>query len=256
MVPTTGSATPTPTSPTLPPTYTTEATVTYPTVAATRTTTVPPSPGGGNGTFYFQQAGPARVGEIGAVTLYMENTYQCPATEVWLEIAWDAAVLGYNGTDWRIGGPNLTESAGTNELVLKFTDVTNGDTSGSRAIAEITFQVLNASVSPLGITIVRGESHFGPDPADLFDWTSLATARAGTFRPLTVVPGGVGYPTDPDGTGGCEDVNGNGRPDFADVVLLFNQMPWIAEFAPISAFDYNDNGRIDFADVVTLFTTV
>ena len=50
-----------------------------------------------------------------------------------------------------------------------------------------------------------------------------------------------------------EDVNGNGRPDFADVVLLFERMTWIAENAPVAAFDYNNNGRIDFADVIALF---
>ena len=53
-----------------------------------------------------------------------------------------------------------------------------------------------------------------------------------------------------------EDVNGNGRKDFADVVLYFNQMTWIAANEPVSAFDYNGNGRIDFADVVWLFNAL
>ena len=30
-------------------------------------------------------------------------------------------------------------------------------------------------------------------------------------------------------------------------------MTWIAENAPVAAFDYNNNGRIDFADVIALF---
>jgi PKD repeat protein len=51
----------------------------------------------------------------------------------------------------------------------------------------------------------------------------------------------------------CEDVNGNGRADFADVVLYFNSMTWDAANEPVAAFDYNANGRIDFADVVRLF---
>ena len=41
--------------------------------------------------------------------------------------------------------------------------------------------------------------------------------------------------------------------DFADVVIFFNQMNWIAANEPVSAFDHNANGRIDFADVVWLF---
>ena len=48
-------------------------------------------------------------------------------------------------------------------------------------------------------------------------------------------------------------MNGNGRKDFADVLLYFNQMSWIAANEPVPAFDYNNNGRIDFADVVWLF---
>ena len=44
--------------------------------------------------------------------------------------------------------------------------------------------------------------------------------------------------------------------DFADVVLYFNQMTWIAANEPVSAFDYNGNGRIDFADVVWLFNNL
>jgi len=50
-----------------------------------------------------------------------------------------------------------------------------------------------------------------------------------------------------------DDVNGNGRKDFADLLLFFNQMTGIADHEPAPAFDYNSNGRIDFADSVWLF---
>ena len=73
-------------------------------------------------------------------------------------------------------------------------------------------------------------------------------------RPLVLaVPPGTALPTDTDGDGIYDDVNGNGRKDFADVVLYFNQMTWIAANEPLAAFDCNGNGRIDFADVVWLF---
>ncbi|MEN6343333.1 MAG: GDSL-type esterase/lipase family protein [Methanospirillum sp.] len=67
-----------------------------------------------------------------------------------------------------------------------------------------------------------------------------------------VVPGGAGAAGDPNHDGLCEDVNGNGRKDFADIVLLFNQLAWCSAHAPW-AFDFNGNGRVDFADVVRLF---
>ena len=68
----------------------------------------------------------------------------------------------------------------------------------------------------------------------------------------TAIPGGD-LPLDPDGDGRYDDANGNGRKDFADVVLFFNQMTYIGTSEPVAAFDYNGNGRIDFADVVWLF---
>ena len=67
------------------------------------------------------------------------------------------------------------------------------------------------------------------------------------------MPGAAGLPTDTDGDGKYDDVNGNNRADFADVVLYFNQMTWISGNEPAGFFDYNGNGRIDFADVVWLF---
>lgn len=72
---------------------------------------------------------------------------------------------------------------------------------------------------------------------------------------LLAVPGGSGLPADLDGDGACEDVNGNGRGDFADLVLLFNQLAWIIQNEPAggTSLDYNDNARLDFADVTWLF---
>lgn len=72
-------------------------------------------------------------------------------------------------------------------------------------------------------------------------------------RPLVPFPGTTASPRDLDHDGICEDVNGNGRQDFADVVLFFNQLDWCGESEPVEAFDFNRNGRLDFADVVALF---
>ncbi|MEN6342252.1 MAG: NosD domain-containing protein, partial [Methanospirillum sp.] len=84
---------------------------------------------------------------------------------------------------------------------------------------------------------------------DYYPLAANATATPGAVA----VPGGGGVPTDTDGDGLYDDVNGNGRKDFADTVLYFNQMAWIAVNEPIPGFDYNGNGRIDFADVLRLF---
>jgi beta propeller repeat protein len=77
-----------------------------------------------------------------------------------------------------------------------------------------------------------------------------------TAQPIKVVPGGSGTPHWLKTEGKFDDVNGNGRLDFADVTLYFNQMAWIEANEPVSAFDYNGNGRIDFADVTWLFNNL
>ena len=60
-------------------------------------------------------------------------------------------------------------------------------------------------------------------------------------------------PQDLNGDGVCEDLNGNNRPDFSDIVVFFNAMTWIAANEPVASFDANLNGRIDFNDIVQLF---
>lgn len=79
----------------------------------------------------------------------------------------------------------------------------------------------------------------------------------GALLPLAssppLVPGGVGVPRDLDGDGRYEDVNGNGRKDFADVVLLFQQLDGLIGAGQSLFFDFNCNARLDFADIVALF---
>lgn len=74
--------------------------------------------------------------------------------------------------------------------------------------------------------------------------------------PIIPLPGISSYPNDLNGDGHYEDVNGNGVPDFNDVVLFFNQLDWIPEHEPVAGFDFNSNGQIDFNDVVRLFNQV
>jgi PKD repeat protein len=73
---------------------------------------------------------------------------------------------------------------------------------------------------------------------------------APTPRPL---PSSGNAPQDLNHDGLYEDIDGNGALDFNDVVLFFNQMDWIADNEPVSAFDFDRNGQIDFNDIVMLF---
>jgi outer membrane protein assembly factor BamB/PKD repeat protein len=90
-----------------------------------------------------------------------------------------------------------------------------------------------------------------------YEWVTRVNYINVTSGPAVIsLPGNADPPTDPDGDGIYEDLNANGRLDFADVVLYFNQMTWIGANEPIAAFDLNGNSRIDFADIVALFNEI
>ncbi len=63
-------------------------------------------------------------------------------------------------------------------------------------------------------------------------------------------------PTDPDGDGLYEDLNGNGMLDFDDLAVLFKYLEWIPGNEPVSLFDFNGNGMMDFDDIVVLFKEI
>ncbi|WP_052727836.1 PKD domain-containing protein [Methanosarcina vacuolata] len=66
-------------------------------------------------------------------------------------------------------------------------------------------------------------------------------------------PGYTNPPIDSDHDNLCEDINGNGKVDFDDIVAYYANMNWIGENAPVTLFDYNNNNIIDFDDVVKLY---
>ena len=103
-----------------------------------------------------------------------------------------------------------------------------------------------------GDLVVFTDDRNGNDEIYVASVPVLTPAPTPTVMVLAV-PGGSSVPHDLNGDGKYEDVNGNNRKDFQDVVLYFNQMTWIAANEPVAAFDFNGNGRIDFADVVQLF---
>ena len=61
---------------------------------------------------------------------------------------------------------------------------------------------------------------------------------------------------DIDGDGLYEDLNANGRLDFADIIVLFDNMSWLIEDERGLFFDYNQNGNLDYADLIVLFDQI
>lgn len=61
---------------------------------------------------------------------------------------------------------------------------------------------------------------------------------------------GYNIPTDPDADGLYEDVNGNGRLDFQDIMIFFQYNAWAKANQPkVECWDWSGNGAIEFSDV-------
>ena len=110
-------------------------------------------------------------------------------------------------------------------------------TSQTTSAPQPAVAVMSRTVSSLPTTV------HGTDGAEV---TVTDTSR------IVCLQGGI----HPDFDGDFEDANGNNRLDFADVVLVFSSLDWIAANTSIGPFDFNGNGRTDFADVVTLFSEI
>jgi len=87
-------------------------------------------------------------------------------------------------------------------------------------------------------------------------WVNHTAWTAPGAQYVVSLPGQVNVPTDPDGDGLYEDVNGGGTIGFFDVVLFFNHVEWMRENEPVTAFDFSGNGDIGFQDVVLFFNQV
>jgi len=80
----------------------------------------------------------------------------------------------------------------------------------------------------------------------------IVTGNVASFPDLLKVP------LDPDHDGRYEDINGNSRLDFHDVVTFSRNLDWARDNTGVgsSPFDFNGNGGIDSGDVTLLYYEV
>lgn len=148
-------------------------------------------------------------------------------------------------------------TSGTPPLSVQFVDISNGTpTAWAWDFGDGGTSTLQHPVHAYTAPGVYSVSLSARNAWGATNLTRPAYVAVASSRPLVAFPGQANLPRDLDDDGLYEDVNGNGRKDFADVVLFFNQVEWCGATEPVEAFDWNRNGRIDFADVVALFNTL
>jgi len=149
-----------------------------------------------------------------------------------------------------------TPTNGTAPLTVRFTDSSINATSWSWNFGD--GNTTNSTIqNPVHTYLTAGTYTVSLDATNSGGSnTAIKSNYINLTLPVIPLPGMSQPPTDPDNDGIYEDLNGNNRIDFTDVVLYFNQMTWITANEPIAAFDLNGNGRIDFSDTVLLFNEV
>lgn len=167
-----------------------------------------------------------------------------------------ASFSNFGAASVDLGAPGvnvLSTSPGGNYAWSSGTSMAVPHVAGVAALA----LSLNRSIS---VPELKSALLAGVDPIASLAGRSVSGGRLNASRTLELVapapvrlPGAFGPPSDPDGDRRFEDANGNHRLDFADVVLVFSSLDWIAAHAPAGPYDYNGNGRADFADVTALF---
>jgi 2',3'-cyclic-nucleotide 2'-phosphodiesterase (5'-nucleotidase family) len=191
-------------------------------------------------------------GETGAVNLTLTTTEGFSGGQVTVSLS--------NGSVARITGASYGDALGLtrepevandgSSVVLRAADVDHRIEPGATDVrlATVTVRGESAGTSRVNVTVSSFDNETGA-PASF-------AVRDGqvSVGPDPVVAGKA--PTDPDGDGLYEDVNGNGRADYDDVVTLFENIQQDAVAANAAAYDFNGNGRLDFDDVVDLYESV
>ncbi len=146
---------------------------------------------------------------------------------------------------WRL---NSTTALPADTVVISALDLEGIAGPGADAlIGNVTVRGDRVGQTELRVTAARVDDETGERVK-----TRLAACAVdvGPAPYLACVPSSPG---DLDGDGLYDDLNGNGRRDFADVVVYFNHIGCVTAYEDWAYFDNNRNGRIDFADIICLF---
>lgn len=143
---------------------------------------------------------------------------------------------------------NSNSSLPSDSLLITAVDLISGVNEGDSNVELATISVVGKEIGATDVKIIV--TQMDDDAGNMVVPIVISCKVEVT---VTIFPGCSNYPTDVDGDGLYEDINGNGRKDFDDIVKYYKNMSWIPANVPVAFFDYNGNGRIDFNDVVELY---
>jgi PKD repeat protein len=146
------------------------------------------------------------------------------------------------------------KSIGDDQARFRAVDIGDRVRAGSEEIvlAEVVLRGKAEGMMQIELVVVRMDDDGGGSIPVTIRNGVLEVVRAGPPPVEENLP----HPRDLDGDGLYEDVNGNGRLDYDDVVKFFRHFddPVITQYSRY--YDFNRNGRLDYDDIVELFKRV
>jgi hypothetical protein len=210
----------------------------------------------------FSEAGPLNA---------TDKSYTVEVTDGTLNVAFDAvndnaklAAIEVESLDTN-GAPAVdpiaNQTVTENETVT--VDVTASDPDGDAPGLSLGDAPGFATLSNGTVTLAPGTGDAGTYTVEVVADDGQATANETfevTVEPAETGPGPVGEfesaPTDPDGDGLYEDVDGDGSVSFTDVQALFVNADGQTVQSNVDAFDFSGDGSVSFTDVQALFAEV
>jgi PKD repeat protein len=154
---------------------------------------------------------------------------------------------------------SATPLAGTQPLTVTFADLTTGTPGPNAWQWDFGDGITSALQNPSHVYATAGDYTVTLTATNAYNGDVMTKSQYIRVTPIVeTFPDRTNLPADPDGDGLYEDVNGNGRLDFDDVVVFYQNMDWVRDNSRvgIAPYDFNGNGRIDFDDIVQLFQII
>ena len=169
----------------------------------------------------------------------------CAAT---IEIHYDPSVINVESVDEGNLGGTLVSNINTPGVVKLVWYTVTGKT-GDFTFARLNVKAVNKGTTELGIVVKTcADSNGNPIPTSVNNGTVIVTN-------VTIGPPPINgmQPKDLNGDGLFEDVNGNGKLDFGDIVILFLNFERSEIRDYCQFYDFNGDGQVNFGDVIALF---
>ena len=139
-----------------------------------------------------------------------------------------AEIVGISFPGWAM--VNQYSALPADKVTIKVVDLSKQVEDGATNVTLVTFTIRGDAVGSSQVFITVNVMD---DDDGTVIVPSLSSGIIHVLEPIQPINGVM--PMDTDGDGLYDDLNGNGRLDFNDVVIFFNSMEWIAANEPSSS---------------------